>query len=308
MSEQPIAERAAAIRSVLWKVFALNLAVALSKLTYGLVLGAVSMTADGLHSLLDSFSNIIGLIGMAAAARPADPSHPYGHRKFEALAALGICLLLFLSSYEVVKSAIGRLLHPAPLDPPAWSLGLMLGNMGVNYLISRYELRQGRALRSYILIADSAHTFSDIFASGAVLLALLSARAGYPSVDALGSFLIVGLIGWVAYRILKLNVDALADASQVPAKMVEQIVLALPEVRECHGVRSRGFPDAIALDLHVLVDPALPVVEAHRVADVVEQRILEQIPGVVDVVVHVEPDTPEERQRAEEWDKLPPLG
>ena len=88
------ADRDISIRRTLLGVLGLNLLVAVAKLVVGSLIASISMVADGFHSLTDSASNVVGLIGISASARPPDEDHPYGHRKFETLAALiigGLC-------------------------------------------------------------------------------------------------------------------------------------------------------------------------------------------------------------------------
>src|SRR6185503_12930948 len=104
-----VSTRDAAVGRVLWIVLFLNLLVAALKLVFGFLSGALSMVADGFHSALDASSNVIGLTGMRVARKAPDPGHPYGHRKFEALAALAISLFLFITCYEILSSLIGRL-------------------------------------------------------------------------------------------------------------------------------------------------------------------------------------------------------
>src|SRR5262245_22424584 len=98
--------RLASIARMMWIILGLNVMIALAKLVYGYRSGAISITADGLHSLLDGASNVIGVIGMAIARRPADSNHPYGHRKYETFAALAMAIMLFFSCYEIVSHAI----------------------------------------------------------------------------------------------------------------------------------------------------------------------------------------------------------
>src|SRR5688572_25675335 len=124
--------RAGDIRVVLLRVLALNLLVAGAKLIYGIATGAISMVADGIHSAMDSSSNVIGLIGTAVAARPPDPGHPYGHRKFEVIAALGITFLLFLACYEILTGAVERLMSGSPPEVTGWSFAIMIGTIVIN--------------------------------------------------------------------------------------------------------------------------------------------------------------------------------
>ena len=106
-------DRYRSIRNVLWVVLALNLAVALAKLVYGVISHSAAMEADGFHSLFDGASNIIGLVGMWFAARPADDDHPYGHSKYETFAAALIGLLLIVAGFTVGRGALDSLLGAA---------------------------------------------------------------------------------------------------------------------------------------------------------------------------------------------------
>lgn len=278
------------VRTVLWRVLLLNWLVAFAKVGYGIVTGSLSMTADGVHSLLDGASNLVGLVATGVATRPPDGTHPYGHRKFEALAAMAIAVLLILAAYEVAKAAISRLLWPAaPLVTP-YSFGIMLVSMGVNVLVTRYETRRGRELRSQILLADALHTRVDIYASAAVLVSLGAARLGYPAVDALAALVLVGLILRATWVIAGQNLDTLADAARISPEQIATLVRDIPGIRGCHKVRTRGLEDDIYVDLHIQVDPGLPIEAAHQLSHRVKERILDRVPTVVDVVVHTEPD------------------
>jgi cation diffusion facilitator family transporter len=278
------------IRTVLWQVLLLNWLVAFAKVGYGIATGALSMTADGIHSLLDGASNLIGLVATGVATRPPDGTHPYGHRKFEALAALAIAVLLILAAYEVGKAAVSRLLWPAAPVVTAFSFGIMLAGMGVNVLVTRYETRRGRELRSRILLADALHTRVDIYASASVLVSLGAAGLGYPAVDAVAALLLVGLILWATWVIAGQNLDTLADAARISPEQISTLVRDIPGIRGCHKVRTRGLEDDIYVDLHIQVDPALGIEAAHQLSHRVKERILDRVPTVVDVVVHTEPD------------------
>ena len=95
-------------RGVLIKTLLLNLLVASAKIIWGLLTHTLSMTADGFHSLLDGFSNVVGIIALSISSKPADPDHPYGHRKFEAMAAMLISFFIFLTSFEIITEAFQR--------------------------------------------------------------------------------------------------------------------------------------------------------------------------------------------------------
>jgi cation diffusion facilitator family transporter len=285
------------ITAVLWDILALNLVVAIAKLIYGARSGAIAITADGIHSLMDAASNVVGLIGVYAARRPPDADHPYGHRKYETFAALAIVAMLLLGCHEIVAAAIERLRHPRV--PQITSLGYVIlgATLAINLLVVAVERLEGKRLKSELLLADAAHTASDLGASLLVLASFLAARFRIGWADLAAAALITLLILKAGYTILRGTLSTLSDERRIPPGEVETVALEEPGVLEAHNVRSRGPLDDIHLDLHILVDPALPLAEAHRVGHRVEARLRARWPGVTDVVVHVEPALDSERAR-----------
>jgi cation diffusion facilitator family transporter len=288
------------IAAILWRILWLNLVVAAAKLAYGWKSGAIAMTADGIHSLLDASSNVVGLVGVAVARRPPDANHPYGHRKYETFAALGVAAMLFFGCHEVVTAALARL--RAPAAPQVTPFGfLVIGlTLAINVFVVWVERREGRRLGSELLTSDAAHTASDVAASLLVLGSFVAARAGLGWADVAVAFVIVVLIAIAGVRILVGTLSTLSDERRIPPEQVETAALEEPGVREAHNVRSRGPQDDIHLDLHILVDPHMAIAAAHAVGHRVEQRLRDRWPGVTDVVVHVEPAVESERARARE--------
>ena len=288
------------IARVLWIILWLNLGVALAKLLYGWKSGAIAMTADGIHSLLDASSNVLGLVGVAIARRPADANHPYGHRKYETFAALGVAAMLFFGCHEIVTSAIGRLRDPRLPTITGMGFAVLGFTIAVNVLVVWIERREGRRLGSELLLSDAAHTGSDVLASLLVLASFLAARAGWVWADVAVAGAIVVLIAVAGIRILRGTLSTLADERRIPPEMVERAATEEPGVLEAHNVRSRGPDDDIHLDLHVLVDPRMEIAMAHELGHRVERRLRDRWPGLTDVVVHVEPALDSERARTRE--------
>jgi cation diffusion facilitator family transporter len=288
------------IVAVLWDILALNLVVAIAKLIYGARSGAIAITADGIHSLVDASSNVVGLVGIRAAQRPPDADHPYGHRKYETFAALGIVAMMLLGCHEIVTSVIDRLRHPQV--PRVSTLGFVIlgGTLAINLLVVAVERLEGRRLKSELLIADAAHTASDLGASLLVLASFIAARFRIGWVDVAAAGLIVLLVLKAGFTILRDTLSTLSDQRRIEPAEVEAEAVEVAGVLEAHNVRSRGPLDDIHLDLHVLVDPELPLAEAHRVGHRVEARLRSRWPGVTDVVVHVEPAIESERARSRE--------
>ncbi|MFR3090799.1 MAG: cation diffusion facilitator family transporter [Eggerthella lenta] len=179
-TKNPVSERMRSIRRVLWVILVLNLAVAAAKYVYGLMSGSASMQADGIHSVFDSAGNVVGLVGIALAARPADDSHPYGHAKFETYASLVIGVLLLLAAFEVGSSAVGKLVsgvYTAEVTPVSF---IVMVGTAVNIGVTTYERRCAKRLKSEVLAADANHTLSDALVSIGVIVGLAAVALGFP--------------------------------------------------------------------------------------------------------------------------------
>lgn len=198
------------IKKVLWITFGLNLLTAAPKLVYGHWTQSLGMVADGFHSLFDSSSNLIGLLALAlmkgAAARRSDLP-----RKIEAVAAMGISLLLFVTVYEIVSQAYVRYHGGMPVRVTFWSFVIMAASMAVNFGVSRYEDRRGHELHSRILTADSVHTRSDVLASASVLASLGAVRLRWLWADAVAAVAISLLIAYSAYKIIAESLRVLRE-------------------------------------------------------------------------------------------------
>jgi len=282
--------RARDIRFILWTVLALNLLVAGVKMLYGIMTDSLSMQADGFHSLFDGVSNVVGLIGLWMAAFPPDAEHPYGHKKFETLAAAFIgamlvatCVYVLWSSYQHWLGAVRPQVTPA-------SFGIMVATMAVNYGVMRWERRRGEQLRSEILVADSRHTGSDILTSWSVLAGLTAVQMGYPWMDSLVAVAIAGVIAYTGLQVLWETAQSLTDVARLNPDEVRAVVLRHDGVLDCHEIRTRGVPDHVFVDLSMHVRSTMTVAEAHDVAHRVEDSLKRQFTNVAEVIVHVEPD------------------
>ncbi len=279
-----------AINSVLISVLALNWAVAAAKIICGLIIRSSSMTADGFHSLSDGASNIIGLVGIHFASRPKDIDHPYGHRKYETFFSLGIAFLLFLVAIGIVHESLNRFTNLIIPQINTISFIIMIVTMTINYTVMRYENKRGKELKSDILVSDSMHTRADIFTSFSVILALFATKLGYPILDPVISIMIALFIAYSGFKIMRESSAVLCDTAAIlDVKQIVDIVLRVKGTKSCHKVRTRGRPDDIYVDLHVEIDKDTRIKDAHEISYAIEDSIKKSIPGVTDVVVHVEP-------------------
>jgi cation diffusion facilitator family transporter len=290
--------RYSAVARVLVNVLVLNLLVAVAKIAYGAWSGAVSILSDGFHSLTDSASNVVALIGIRAAGAPADKSHPYGHRKFETLAAAAIFVFLLIVLIEVVQASLTHLRtgHVPRVDSRAFVV--MVATVAINLIVVAYESRAARRLNSEVLLADALHTRSDVYTSFTVIAALIGVRLGWPLLDAAGGLVVAAFIGHAGFTIARETSRILTDRVVMDDSDVREVVMSVPEVLGCHQIRTRGSADHVFLDLHVWFAPEMRLDEAHRLSHVVKDRLMGQYSQLADVIIHIEPPTGAEGSRS----------
>jgi cation diffusion facilitator family transporter len=292
--EAPCADRDREVSKTLVVVLVLNVVVAVTKLVVGWWAGSLALVSDSLHAGLDASSNVVGLIGIALARRPPDEGHPYGHRRFETIAAVVIGLFILAGLLGIVNALINAVVEQRPAPRPTFAAASMVAAtvvMGV--AVSRYERRRGTELDSSILVADAAHTMSDTLGSLVVLASFGGIALGLRWADVGAAAIVSLLIGRTAWSVLSSNVSVLADAVQLDPADVQRVVLAIDGVRGAHKIRSRGAPDHIQLDLHIQLEPRLPLVDAHAKTHEVASRLRAAFPTVRDVLIHTEPAEPD---------------
>ncbi len=284
---------------VTWLGMAVNVVLALGKIVGGLVFASQAILADGLHSLSDLVSDVAVLAGIRVSARPADHSHPWGHRRISTLVAMFVGALLLVLGCAMVYGAIVsfRKVHrpPTGLVP----LGLALATIPVKEVLFRLTRRVGRRVGDVSLAANAWHHRSDAFSSIAAAVGLTVVAVGgreWAFVDELTALVLSAFLIVAAWRIMRSAGRELVDRAP-SAEILEAIDRAIRQtsgVRDHHAVRARQIGGKVAMDVHVLVDPLLTVREGHDIASAVQASVRGADTNVVDVNVHVEPwETPD---------------
>jgi cation diffusion facilitator family transporter len=284
------AARPSAVRGVLARVLVLNLIVVAIKVTVGVRTEALSVLGAALESSLDVFNNVVGMVLVTVAARDPDETHPYGHAKFETLGALAIVTFLSISCFELLREGVVQLLRShSPETPSLLEVSLIGFTLLVNALIVVYERRRGRQLASSFLIADAAHTHSDVYVTVLAIASLGLTRLGLGSLDPVLALMVALIIARNGYQILKETVPILVDERGLDSADVRRLVERIPRVEEVRSVRSRaGASGVVFAEITVGVAGSTSVADAHAIADEVESRVAEAL-GASEVVVHVEP-------------------
>lgn len=283
-------ERKHAVKRVLVIVMVLNLVVAVAKAVYGMWSGSLLIAADALHSFIDAAANVAGLVALRWAEAPADRGHPYGHHKIEIAAAAGIGVLLALGAIEFGRSAVDALLHGR--QAPATSeigFAVIIATWVINLFVATYEHRCATRLDSSYLAADAMHTASDLAVTAAVLIAYTAIYFGVAWADPVGALLVMVVIVRVTWHVLGENLSVLIDRAAIDPERVRAVAMTVTGVSGCHRVRSHGVTRAAYVDLHLQVDGALSLHEAHALSHRVEDVLRRELPDIADVTIHVEP-------------------
>jgi cation diffusion facilitator family transporter len=278
------------VRQVLLLTLVLNLGVAFSKILIGLWSGALAITADGFHSLIDGSSNVVALVANRLANRPPDEDHPYGHRRFETLAALGIGAFLLVTAWEITSGALERLNGGEPPSITPLAFVIMLGTLAVNIFVNTYETRAGRRLRAELLLADAAHTRADIGVTLSVLASMvLITLFGWFWADTVAALVIVVLILRAAWGVLRQTGSVLVDTAPIPSGALRAWVAEVIPVGHVIRARSRGPADATYIDIDVEVAPEVTADHTAAIASAIRDRLEQVVPGVEEVEVHFIP-------------------
>ena len=291
-----IPTRQSQVKKVLLITLALNLVVMALKAIVGVQIGSLSLQADALHSVTDSANNVVGLVANRLSDPTPDRDHPYGHQKFEGVAALGIAAFLLLACFEILQSAVTRLLQGGkPIEVAGPELWVILLVLGINIFVAYYERWMGQKLNSPILIADAYHTMSDIWVTITVLVGLVGIWWGniqkIPQLqwlDTILAFPVALMVLRSGWMVLKENVPWLVDEMAIPPETISQIVMQVPGVINCHDIASRGVVGRqVFIEMHLTVD-VQDVESAHRITETIEAHLDEKF-RPVRVLIHVEP-------------------
>lgn len=278
------------VNRVLLITLFLNLAVALGKIITGYSIGALSITADGFHSLADGTSNIVALIANTIAGTPPDADHPYGHQRFETLAALGIGILLMLTAWETIQSVIERLQGGEPPQLTAGAFIVMTATLLVNIAVNRYQVGQGKRLKSEILLADAANTGTDIFVTLSVIISMgVMVAFGWYWADIAAALIVVVLIARAAWQIVTRTGSVLVDTAPFSPEKLTSIVLEVPAITGVTRARSRGGADNAYIDLDVEVSPETTAERNAVTASVLVDKIKSELSGVSEVNIQFIP-------------------
>lgn len=282
-------------RSIRWAQAGLltNAVLVIVKLVAGIVGTSTALIADAVESSADIFSSLIVWTGLSVAARPADENHPYGHGKAESIAAAVVSLMLLGAAVGIAIMAILEIRTPHHLPAP-FTLFVAAGVIAIKEILYRRVSRVGKEVGSTAVTADAWHHRADAISSLAafigISIALIGGR-GWEAADDWAALVAAVVVAINGVRTLRPAIGGLMD--EAPDRTVKERALdaasSVVGVRSVEHLNVRSYGLGFYVDLHVRADPAISLEAAHEIAAKVKYAILEAIPNVVAVLVHMEP-------------------
>ena len=205
------------------------------------------------------------------------------------MASVGILLFLLLVLREVLSAAWERFTAGGQPEITPLTYAVMGGTFLINLAVVTYERRESRRLNSEVLAADAHHTLSDLLTSATVIAALIGVQFGHAWLDPAAALVVAAFIGYACWEIFNSTTNILADRIVIPEEEIRRVVSSVPEIVGCHHIRTRGPADFVFLDLHVWMDAAMPLEQAHALSHVVKDKLMLRFPQIKDAVIHIEP-------------------
>jgi cation diffusion facilitator family transporter len=270
-----------------------SMCLAAMNIAVGLMTQSTSVFATGVEFAGDVLASIVVLFGLIAATRPPDDDHPYGHGRIETLAAFVVGLVLSIGGVGICWNSLQEVGAQHP-PPAVAAIAALAGAIVVRAVMSVIKFRVGRRIRSASLVADAWNDAVDILSAGAALTAValtIYDSARFMAADHYGGFVVGIVVIGTGLRVLRDASLELMDTmpDQQLMEKLKATVLTIPEVRGVDKAYARKTGMSYHVDLHIEVDPAMSVADAHVIAGRVRHQVRGDLGWVADVLVHVEP-------------------
>lgn len=276
---------------------AINTVLAFSKILFGIVGQSQSLVADGVHSFSDLMTDALVFFAARHAREAPDATHPYGHGRFETVGTLVLGVVLIAVGCGIIWDAVERLFAPEQLrHPAAFTLYVAAFSIVANEGLFFYTRYLANMINSDLLRANAWHHRSDSVSSVVVLVGIGGTMLGLPYLDAIAAVLVGLMVVQIGWNLGWGAIQELADAGleEEHLSKIRQVIGSVSGVNSVHMLRTRRLGGHALADVHVQVDPWLSVSEGHRIAEVVQYGLIDQVEVLEDVTVHVDPEDDEE--------------
>ena len=272
---------------------AINIILALIKITTGIIGSSYALIADGIESTMDIVSSLIVWGSLRISIKPPDKDHPYGHGKADSLAGMAVASSLLIASVIIAIQSIREI--RTPHHAPAWyTLAVLVGIIISKEILFRKMTRIGDELESSALKSDAWHHRSDALTSVAAFVGITIALVGGPGYEVADDWAALAACVLILYNGIRLLLPALnevmdgapPDETEDQIRLIASSVEGVIEIEKCR-IRKSGL--GLLMDIHVVVDGDIPVNEGHQIGHDVKDRLLKSDLQITDVSIHIEP-------------------
>lgn len=286
-------DRYQATRKVTLVGAGVNVGLSLAQLLGGFLFHSQGLIADGLHTLSDLASDFIVLVAAKFAHEKPDTEHPYGHGRIETLATSLLGAILLAVAVGIVVDALGRLFSPQRLLQPE-PLAILFAALAVvsKEGLYQYTMRVARKHNSTLLKANAWHHRSDAISSMLVIIGILGSLYAFPQADALAAIGVALMIGKIGFELLWNSAQQLIDAALDDDTVadIEASIGKIEDVVSLHQLRTRHSGSDTMADVHIQVSPEISVSEGHQISESVRKAVMQSVPSMIDVTVHIDPE------------------
>lgn len=268
----------------------LNLILFTTKLSVGMIVNSLAITADAFNNLSDAASSIITILGFKLSSKPADKEHPFGHGRIEYISALVISFMILLVGFQFVKSSIDRILHPSPLAFSIIPFMLILLSICAKIWVSRFNKTLGNAIDSTSLKASSMDALTDVVASSCTALSMVISKWFNFPIDGYMGLLVAILIMYAGFSLIKETLNPLLGEAPDP-ELVEAItteVLSFQYISGVHDLIIHNYgPGRSMASIHAEVPCDIPILKIHEIIDEAEKQVSKHCN--IYLVIHMDP-------------------
>lgn len=267
-----------------------NLLLFVFKLVVGTISGAVSITADAMNNLSDASSAVVTLIGFKLAEKPADADHPYGHARYEYLSGLAVAGLIVVIGFELAKTSVEKILHPAEVIFSLPVCIVLVGSILVKLWMGLFNRRLGKMVNSTALLATAADSRNDAISTTAVLLAGILGTAFGWKIDGWMGLAVALFILYSGAMLAKETISPLLGENASPElrQQIAELVSSVPEVLGYHDLMVHDYgPGQRFASMHVEMDQSADPLSCHELIDNLERACLQQLK--VNLIIHYDP-------------------
>lgn len=269
-----------------------NVFLTIFNIAVGIMAGSYALISEGAHTISDITTSIIAYIGFRIGSKPADEEHPLGHGRAESIAGLVIVVFLAVIAYEIVRGAIDRLFFGGATAIPE-PLAVIMAIIGVitNFLMSQYIIKLGEMANSPAIVADGKHQRVDILSSLAILFGVMIAQYGYPQLDPFIGLIIGLLIVKTAIEVARENLNNIMGKvpSQDLVDRIMEVSNSVENVCGTHDVRVNYLGSYATVTMHVELPQDMSLDESHKVAHLVQNKVVDEIDVIHGATVHACP-------------------